>query len=84
MEWESKSEKSKGKSRGISMNTAKVIFYIALIIYLSYMISSTLFNIDNLSDNKSISVFIIRCLAMIAIVSSFISLFKTQKEENVR
>ena len=84
MEWESKSEKSKGKSRGISMNTAKVIFYIALIIYLSYMISSTLFNIDNLSDNKSIVIFIIRCLAMIAITSSFISLFTTQKEENVR
>ena len=66
------------------MNTAKVIFYIALIIYLSYMIGSTLFNIDNLSDNKSIVIFIIRCLAMIAIASSFISLFKTQKEENVR
>ena len=66
------------------MNTAKVIFYIALIIYLSYMISSTLFNIDNLSDNKSIVIFIIRCLAMIAITSSFISLFTTQKEENVR
>ena len=66
------------------MNTAKVIFYIALIIYLSYMIGSTLFNIDNLSDNKSIVIFIIRCLAMIAIASSLISLFKTQKEENVR
>ena len=66
------------------MNTAKAIFYIALIIYLSYMIGSTLFNIDNLSDNKSIVIFIIRCLAMIAIASSFISLFKTQKEENVR
>ena len=67
------------------MNTAKVIFYTALLIYLSYIIGSTLFNLDNLSDNKSIVIFIIRCLAMIAIASSFISLFKTQKEEeNVR
>jgi len=66
------------------MNTTKVIFYTALLIYLSYMIGSTLFNLNNLSDNKSIVIFIIRCLAMIAIASSFISLFKTQKEENVR
>ena len=67
------------------MNTAKVIFYTALLIYLSYMIGYTLFNLDNLSDNKSIFIFTIRCLAMITIVSSFISLFKTQKErENVR
>ena len=66
------------------MKTAKVIFYTALLIYLSYMIGYTLFNLDNLSDNKSIFIFIIRCLAMITIASSFISLFTTQKEENVR
>ena len=66
------------------MNTTKVIFYTALLIYLSYVIAYTLFHLDNLSDNKSIVTFSIRCLAMIAIASSFISLFKTQKEENVR
>ena len=67
------------------MKTAKVIFYTALLIYLSYMIGYTLFNLDNLSDNKSIFIFTIRCLAMITITLSFISLFKTQKEEeNVR
>ena len=66
------------------MNTAKVIFYTALLIYLSYMIGSTLFNLDNLSNNKSIVIFIIRCLAMISIASSCIRLFETQKEENVR
>ena len=67
------------------MNAAKVIFYTALLIYLSYMIGSTLFDFDNLSDNKSIFIFTIRCLAMITIALSFISLFKTQKEEeNVR
>ena len=67
------------------MNTAKAIFYTTLLIYLSYMIGSTLFNLDNLSDNKSIFIFTIRCLAMIAIAWSFICLFTTRKEEeNVR
>ena len=84
MEWESKSEKSKGKSRGISMNNAKAIFYTTLLIYLSYVIGYTLFHIDNLSDSKSIVTFSIRCLAVITIVTYFISLFTTQEEENVR
>jgi len=67
------------------MKTTKAIFYTALLIYLSYMIGYTLFNLDNLLDSKSIVTFSIRCLAMIAIAWSLISLFTTRKEEeNVR
>ena len=67
------------------MKMVKAIFYTAALIFLSYMIGYTLFNVETLSNSKAIFTFGIRCLALITIAHSFISLFITRKEaENVR